>query len=67
MGKLICNKTAKDITRPGRYDICMDCESWWLDIGVYERDGKLWLVNPTNNKETPLNGIIGWSFRESEA
>jgi hypothetical protein len=54
---------ADEVTTAGSYQLDMcDGEGIWMDITVYERNGKLFLVNPENFKECCLNGIIGWLF-----
>jgi hypothetical protein len=56
---------ASDVTDEGSYKIDMgDGDGTWLDITVYKRKGKLFLINPENNKECCLKGIHGWVFQK---
>lgn len=54
---------ANEVTVQGSYQVDMcDGAGIWMDITVYERNGKLFLINPENEKECCLNGIHGWLF-----
>jgi hypothetical protein len=54
----------RDVSKPGTYDV-WDGDSddeWWCNIEVFERNGLLRIVNPRNDTECAVNGLIGWMF-----
>ena len=50
----------------GIYDVQSssdDANEWWIDIEVFMDKGKLWFINPYNDKLVAVKGMHGWLFR----
>ena len=50
----------------GIYDVQSSSDNaneWWIDIEVFMDKGKLWFINPYNDKLVAVKGMHGWLFR----